>query len=228
MIRQDGGVFPYTPLSPTEPTTVPTRAAFALLCVKAAVALLLSGISVPVLAHEGTSLPYGSFMAGITHPVLGADHFLAMVSVGVVSAQIGGRAIWSVPATFVTVMAVGGLLGMQDIGLGAIESGIALSVLVLGAAIAADKRLPVAVAMIAVGVFAVFHGYAHGGEMPQVAEPVRYGAGFLTGTAVLHIAGLVIGDISQHYERGKQVLRAAGLVIAALGCMFVYFAFLGG
>ncbi len=182
----------------------------------------------PVLAHDGAVLPYGSFMAGITHPVLGADHFLAMVSVGVVSAQIGGRAIWTVPATFVSVMALGGLFGMQDVGLGAIEFGIAFSVLVLGGAIAADKRMPVAVAMAAVAVFAVFHGYAHGGEMPQVAEPVRYAAGFLMGTAMLHVTGLVIGDISQHYERGKQALRAAGSVIAVLGCVFLYSALFGG
>jgi urease accessory protein len=182
----------------------------------------------PVLAHDGAVLPYGSFMAGITHPVLGADHFLAMVSVGVVSAQIGGRAIWTVPATFVSVMGLGGLLGMQDVRLGAIEFGIAFSVLVLGSAIAADKRLPVAVAMVAVAVFAVFHGYAHGGEMPQVAEPVRYAVGFLTGTAMLHVTGLVIGDISQHYEPGKRALRAAGAMIAVLGCVFLYSALSGG
>lgn len=192
------------------------------------VALLVLGFAVPALGHEGASLPYGSFMAGITHPVLGVDHFLAMVSVGIVSAQIGGRAIWTVPATFVAVMSIGGVLGMQNAGLGAIEFGIALSVLVLGGAIAADKRVPVTVAMLAVAMFAVFHGYAHGGEMPTVAKPVRYAAGFLTGTTVLHITGLVIGDISQHYERGKQVLRGAGLVIAALGGMFLYFAIVGG
>ena len=191
-------------------------------------ALFILCLTFPVLAHDGAVLRYGSFMAGLTHPVLGADHFLAMVSVGVVSAQIGGRAIWTVPATFVSVMALGALLGMQDVGLGAIEFGIAFSVLVLGGAIAADKRLPVAVAMVAVAVFAVFHGYAHGGEMPQVAEPVRYAVGFLTGTAALHVTGLVIGDISQHYERGKQALRAAGFIIAVLGCVFLYSALSGG
>lgn len=189
-------------------------------------ALFILCLTFPVLAHDGAVLRYGSFMAGLTHPVLGADHFLAMVSVGVVSAQIGGRAIWTVPATFVSVMALGGLLGMQDVGLGAIEFGIAFSVLVLGGAIAADKRLPVAVAMVAVAVFAVFHGYAHGGEMPRVAEPVRYAAGFLTGTAALHVTGLVIGDISQHYERGKQALRVAGVIVAVLGCVFLYSALL--
>jgi len=172
-------------------------------------------------AHEGTSLPYGSFLAGLTHPVLGLDHFLAMVSVGILSAQIGGRAIWTVPATFVSVMAVGGVLGLVDIGTGPAELGIALSVLVLGIAIAAERKLPVALAMVAVGIFAIFHGYAHGSEMPRVAEPVRYAAGFLSGTAALHIMGLVIGDISQHYERGKLMLRVAGGAIAGVGTGFL-------
>lgn len=182
---------------------------------------LLLGLPGLALAHEGTSLPYGSFIAGLTHPVLGLDHFLAMVSVGIVSAQIGGRAIWTVPTTFVCVMAVGGLLGWLDIGLTAIESGIAISVLGLGLAIAADKRLPISMAMTAVGFFAIFHGYAHGAEMPTVARASTYALGFLTGTAVLHIAGLIIGDISQHYSRGKLLLRFAGAGIAAAGATFL-------
>lgn len=179
---------------------------------------LLPGL---VLAHEGSSLPYGSFLAGLTHPVLGLDHLLAMVSVGIVSAQIGGRAIWTVPATFVGVMAFGGLLGWLDIGLTAIEAGIAISVLALGLAIAADRRLPLSLAMTAVGFFAIFHGYAHGAEMPTVANGVTYALGFMTGTAVLHIAGVVIGDISQHYSTGKVMLRVGGATIAALGAWFL-------
>ena len=172
-------------------------------------------------AHEASSLPFGSFLGGLTHPVLGPDHFLAMVSVGVLSAQIGGRAIWTVPATFVAVMAGGGLLGLVGAGLSAIEIGIAFSVLVLGVAIAADRKLPVALAMVAVGIFAIFHGYAHGAEMPTVAEPVRYAAGFLTGTAALHVMGVIIGDISQHYVRGKTLLRMAGGTIAGIGTWFL-------
>jgi len=193
----------------------PLRRLPAWLCLLPAV---LPGLA---FAHEGASLPYGSFLAGLTHPVLGLDHLLAMVSVGVVSAQIGGRAIWTVPATFVIVMALGGLFGLLDVGLGAIEYGIAFSVLALGMAIAADRRLPVVVAMIAVGIFAVFHGYAHGAEMPEVAAPVRYAAGFLLGTAVLHLVGVLVGDISQHYARGKQLLRAAGALVAAAGLFFL-------
>ena len=173
------------------------------------------------VAHDGTKLPYGSFLSGLTHPVLGLDHFLAMVSVGVVSAQIGGKAIWTVPATFVVVMAFGGWLGYIDIGLTAIEAGIAFSVLVLGTAIALDKAVPVGVAIAAVSVFAIFHGYAHGAEMPEVAKPVTYALGFMTGTALLHVLGVVIGDISQHYERGKLLLRGAGLAIAGTGAFFL-------
>ena len=173
------------------------------------------------VGHDGTTLPYGSFLAGLTHPVLGLDHFLAMVSVGILSAQIGGRAIWTVPATFVAVMALGGLLGWIDIGLSATEVGIAFSVLALGTAIAADKRVPMVAAMSAVGVFAIFHGYAHGAEMPTVATPLTYAIGFMVGTALLHIAGVLIGDISQHYEKGKILLRAAGVAIAGTGAFFL-------
>lgn len=185
--------------------------------------VLLLALLAPLgaMAHEGSSLPYGSFVAGLAHPVLGIDHFLAMVSVGIVSAQIGGRAIWTVPGTFVTVMALGGVLGWLDVGLASIEFGIAFSVLVLGIAIAADRKLPILAAMGAVAIFATFHGYAHGAEMPTVANPVRYALGFMTGTALLHIAGVLIGDISQHYARGKVLLRVAGAAIAGAGTWFL-------
>lgn len=185
--------------------------------------ILLLALLAPLsaMAHEGSSLPYGSFVAGLAHPVLGVDHFLAMVSVGILSAQIGGRAIWTVPGTFVTVMALGGVLGWLSVGLTSIELGIAFSVLALGIAIAADRKMPILVAMGAVAVFAVFHGYAHGAEMPTVANPVRYALGFMTGTALLHIAGVLIGDISQHYARGKVLLRVAGAAIAGAGTWFL-------
>jgi len=174
-----------------------------------------------LFAHEGASLPYGSFIGGLSHPVLGLDHFLAMVSVGILSAQIGGRAIWTVPATFVAVMALGGLLGYVDIGLTAIEAGIAISVLALGIAIAADRKLPISVAMAAVGFFAIFHGYAHGAEMPTVANSVTYAAGFLTGTAALHLFGVLLGDIARRNVHGNSVLRLAGGLIAGTGTFFL-------
>ncbi|MCC5793864.1 MAG: HupE/UreJ family protein [Chromatiales bacterium] len=187
----------------------------------AAVAALLP---LKLLAHEGASLPFGSFLAGLTHPVLGLDHFLAMVCVGIVSAQIGGRAIWTVPGTFVLVMALGGLAGLALPPLDIVEYGIAFSVLALGAAIAADRRIPVIGAMVAVGIFASFHGYAHGAEMPELASPWRYAFGFLLGTALLHLLGVLLGDIPKHYPRGGMLLRVAGAVIAAIGVGFLFMA----
>ena len=184
-------------------------------------ATLVAGIPQGLFAHDGASLPYGSFLGGLTHPVLGLDHFLAMVSVGVVSAQIGGRAMWTIPATFVVIMALGGLLGFFYVGLSAIEVGIAFSVLVLGGTIALDKRVPMVFALCAVGVFAVFHGYAHGAEMPAVANPNTYVAGFMMGTIVLHIMGVLVGDIAQHYGKGKVMLRVAGGAIAGTGAWFL-------
>ena len=115
----------------------------------------------------------------------------------------------------------GGPAASRGVPLSAVEAGIAFSVLVLGIAIAADRRLPLMLAMLAVGFFAIFHGYAHGAEMPRVAEPVRYAAGFLCGTAALHVLGVIIGDVPRHYARGKLVLRLIGGGIAGIGSWFV-------
>ena len=193
--------------------------------IKLTVFVLSFFILSPVIAHEANSLPYGPFLGGITHPVLGFDHLLAMVSVGMISAQIGGRAIWTVPSTFVLVMFCGGLLGLNMGGLNGYEIGIALSVLFLGGSLAADKTLNSIFAMIAVGIFAIFHGYAHGEEIPTIARPVPYIAGFMTGTIMLHITGLILADISTHYKSGKIILRFAGAGIALAGFYFLITAF---
>ena len=185
-------------------------------------ALLLSTIPSVAYAHDGTNLPLGGFLSGMVHPVLGYDHLLAMLSVGILSAQIGGRAIWTVPATFVTVMALGGALGLIDIGLNATELGIAISLVILGFVIALERRISIRAAMIGVGFFAIFHGYAHGAEMPDTAQPYLYALGFLIGTALIHLTGVLIGDISRHYERGKIVLRVGGALIALIGLLFVF------
>lgn len=185
------------------------------------IALLLSLLSQVVLAHDGSNVPIGGFLVGLIHPVLGNDHLLAMLSVGILSAQIGGKAIWTVPATFVGVMAVGGALGFTDLNLTSTEIGIAASLIILGLLIAAERRLPVLIAMIGVGFFAVFHGYAHGTEMPEAAQPVLYALGFLTGTIVIHVAGVIIGDISRHYKKGATILRFGGGFIALIGVLFV-------
>lgn len=185
-------------------------------------ALLLSSIPSVAFAHDGTNLPLGGFLSGMVHPVLGYDHLLAMLSVGILSAQIGGRAIWTVPATFVSVMALGGLLGWIDIGLNATELGIAISLIILGSVIAAERSISTRIAMVGVGFFAIFHGYAHGAEMPKTVQPFLYAFGFLVGTALIHITGVVIGDIARHYERGKIFLRIGGALIAIIGLLFVF------
>jgi urease accessory protein len=185
-------------------------------------AVLLSLIPTVVLAHDGSQVPFGGFLAGLVHPVLGYDHLLAMLSVGIISAQIGGRAIWTVPSTFVSVMAIGGLFGFMNLGFGQTELGIAVSLILLGAVIALERRLGIKIAMLIVGFFAIFHGYAHGSEVPTTSEPFLYALGFLTGTALIHIAGVVIGDIAQHYQRGKIILRGGGAAIFLVGILFVF------
>jgi len=175
------------------------------------------------LAHENQVIRFGSFLGGLLHPVLGLDHFLAMVSVGIVSSLIGGRAIWTVPGLFVFMMGVGGLLGRADLGLGstAIELGIALSVILLGVVIVLDKRLPVRLVMGAVVFFGFFHGYAHGVEIPNVARPGTYAVGFLTGTALIHLLGVLIGEVAKRYSAGRLVLRVASSGFVVLGGVFL-------
>ncbi|MFW2381767.1 MAG: HupE/UreJ family protein [Acidimicrobiales bacterium] len=189
-----------------------------------AAAALTAGLAQPVLGHENQVIQYGSFLAGLTHPVLGLDHFLAMVSVGIVSAIIGGRAIWTVPATFVVMMGVGGLVGAAELGIvpeEAVELAIAFSVIALGAVILLNRQLPVFVAMAVVAFFGFFHGFAHGAEIPEIADPLVYAAGFIIGTILLHLLGVLIGDIAKRYQNGILVLRAAGGVFVIIGAMFI-------
>ena len=165
-------------------------------------------------AHTGGG---GGFMAGLTHPVLGFDHLLAMLSVGILSAQMGGQAIWRVPLAFVLVMLGGGILGINGVPLFSVELGIALSVLALGVAIALEKKLSSLLAMIFVGFFAIFHGHAHGTEMPSLSKPLFYACGFVLGTAGIHVAGVLIGIIADRLKDGGQLLRYLGAGIAGIG-----------
>lgn len=169
----------------------------------------------PASAHEIHS--GGGFMSGFNHPVLGFDHLLAMLSVGMLSTQLGGRAIWTVPLAFVTFMLVGGILGLYAIAVPFVEIGIALSVLLLGLAIAFDRQIPLLFAMAFVGVFAIFHGHAHGAEMPALASPVLYALGFLFGTAVIHLGGVMIGLGMQRMTGQRNLMRVTGAAIAAMG-----------
>jgi urease accessory protein len=171
-----------------------------------------------ILFHSGSD---GGIFAGLLHPLLGIDHLLAMVTVGLLSAQMGGRAIWTVPATFVSVMAVGGIAGIAGIPVPFVEYGIALSVVVLGIALLAPKKLPIALAMVFVGLFALFHGHAHGTELPVLSETVldvfAYIFGFLLATASLHLVGALIGQMAISTPRGANVLRFSGALIAGVG-----------
>lgn len=170
------------------------------------------------LAHTGVGDTSG-FLHGFGHPITGLDHILAMVMVGLFACQLGGRALWLVPSTFVLVMAFGGALGIAGINVPFVEIGIALSVIVLGAVVALGVKAPIAVAMAVVGFFAIFHGHAHGAEMPEDAGGLAYGLGFVVATALLHAVGIGIGyAIGRAGERhGDLVVRASGGVASVAG-----------
>lgn len=178
------------------------------------------------LAHGGDGF---GFMAGLYHPVLGLDHLIAMISVGIVSAQLGGKAIWSVPLTFVSVMALGGLAGLNysealgfEVSMTLIELGILLSVIILGLAIALDKRISTPLAISTTGFFGFFHGYAHGSEIPDLSLSTGYIAGFMVGTSLLHISGVAIGMTAERIPHGKSFLRYGGAAIFGIGVHMAY------
>jgi len=164
-------------------------------------------------AHPGHGM---SYMSGLAHPLSGADHLLAMLAVGLWASQLVGRARWLVPASFVTVMTVAGGLGMAGIALPMVESGIAASVLALGLLVAMTARLPVASSSALVALFAVFHGYAHGAEMPAEGSVWAYGLGFVLSTAALHVAGLVLGRFNHKLARvlGAAIAMAGAAMLA--------------
>jgi urease accessory protein len=170
------------------------------------------------LAHTGVGDTVG-FSHGFIHPLAGIDHVLAMMMVGVFAWQLGGRALWLVPITFVLVMAIGGVLGVTGIGVPFIEIGIALSVIVLGAGVAFRVKAPMAIAMAVVGLFAIFHGHAHGSEMPENAAGMTYGLGFMIATALLHLGGIGLGFLIGRIgdKRGPVFVRAAGAAAAVAG-----------
>ena len=143
-------------------------------------------------AHTG-GMATGGFATGFLHPIGGLDHVLAMVTVGLLAFHLGGRATWTVPASFVGMMVMGGILGVAGIALPLVEFAIVLSVVVLGAIVASGRAMPAVIAVAIVGLFAVFHGHAHGTEMPAAASGAAYGLGFVMATALLHGAGLLAG-----------------------------------
>ncbi len=169
-------------------------------------------------AHTGVGDTAG-FAHGFLHPIGGPDHVLAMVAVGLFAATLGGRALWLVPLSFLTMMAAGGAIGIGGVDLPLVELGIGFSVAALGVAIAARLRMPLAAAAALVGFFAIFHGHAHGAEMPNTASGMAYGAGFLIATALLHACGVGLGlSFGMFAERrGRQVAQIVCAAVALTG-----------
>jgi urease accessory protein len=192
---------------------------------------LLSGLTLAAvtlapaaaLAHAGHAHSEHGFIHGFMHPLTGLDHILAMVTVGILAYQIGGRALWAVPATFLAIMAAGGLLGATGASFYFVEPGIAASVVVLGLIVALAVRPPVALAMALVAVFAVFHGYAHGIEAPLDGSATVYGAGFLVATALLHAFGVAFGMLVGRFaaSQGQIGYRLAGSAVAVAGLVIL-------
>lgn len=183
-------------------------------------ALAASGFAEPALAHQQEGVA-GGFISGFSHPIFGPDHLVAMVAVGLWGAQLGKPGIWILPITFPLVMAFGGLLGVLNVPFPAVEPVIAASAIVLGLVVALRVRAAFWIAAVLVGIFAIFHGYAHGQELPQAANPVAYGVGFVLATGLLHLLGIVIGLLIA-WPMGERLVRACGVVIALLGCYFLY------
>jgi len=179
-------------------------------------ALMITGAAE---AHTGHGAVSG-LAAGFGHPFGGLDHILTMIAVGILGVQIGGRAAWALPATFVAMMVAGGALGASGVAVPLVEPGIVGSVIVLGAVLAAGWRVPASAALPVIGMFAVFHGHAHGAELPVGSSALTYGASFVLATCLLHLAGAGLGIAAGTARRfAAQGVRAIGAGIAFAGMM---------
>ena len=177
--------------------------------------LPIVAIAIPATVHAHLGHGISDVSAGLMHPLLGADHLLAMVAVGLLGAQLGGRSRWAVPAAFVGSLAVGAVLGGAGLAVPALEHGVALSVLVLGAILAFALRLSLPVAAGLMAVCGLFHGAAHGVEMPADATGALYGAGFIAASIALHVAGVALGQSAIQTSRASWV-RYAGATVAVI------------
>jgi urease accessory protein len=181
--------------------------------------LLLPALPALALAHAGhgaDAAAASGFVSGFLHPFLGLDHVLAMVAVGLWGAFLGAPALWLLPVVFPLVMAAAGAAGVLGVPLPGVETGIALSAVALGAAVALAARPPLWIAAVAVGLFAVFHGHAHGTELPGAADPFTYALGFVLATGLLHLAGIGFGVLVR-WPAGRTAVRAGGAGIGLAG-----------
>jgi len=187
----------------------------------AALALIvLSLAATPACAHVERGQAAG-FLAGLHHPISGLDHVLAMVSVGLWGAQLGPPAVWLLPVTFPMVMAIGGFIGLIGVPLPGVEVGIALSAILLGFVVAREARPPLGLAAALVGIFAIFHGHAHGTELPPGQSGLTYSIGFVIATGLLHVTGITIGLVHR-WRAGRIAIRVAGGLVAASGLVFLW------
>ena len=183
---------------------------------------VLAALATPssVWAHIQAGEAAG-FLSGVHHPISGWDHVLAMVAVGLWGAQLGAPAVWLLPVTFPMVMALGGMLGLMGVRLPGVELGIAASALLLGVAVMSELRPPLAIAACLVAFFAVFHGHAHGTELPAGESGLLYSMGFVAATGSLHGVGIGIGLIHR-WRWGQALLRTAGAAVALAGVLFLW------
>jgi urease accessory protein len=182
--------------------------------------LLLLASAAPAFAHVQQGQAQG-FITGLKHPVSGLDHVLAMISVGLWGAQLGAPAIWLLPVTFPLVMAFGGFLGLVGIPVPGVEIGIAVSAILLGLMVAREAKPPLVVAAVLVGFFAIFHGHAHGTELPPGQSGLMYSIGFVVATGCLHGVGIAIGVVHK-WPAGRTALRFAGALVALAGFGFLW------
>ncbi len=204
--------------------------------------ILLIFLSTDLKAH--TFVGMVGYYDGLSHPVLGFDHFLAMISVGIISAQIGGKAVWKIPGLFVLIMFLGGLIGiyaeinemMESLNLNEIgnkiyfsdflykfiEIGILISVIILGFIISLNAKISKKIIMLSVGVFGFFHGSAHGLEMPQAVNPIFFALGFISGTIILHLFGVIVGYLATKTKASNIFLKILGVVFSFIGIYYFY------
>ncbi len=186
-------------------------------------AFCISSVTCTVaLAHPHHAVPHShGLMSGVSHPWLGLDHLLAMIAVGLLSVQMGGRALWLLPTSFVGMMIMGGAMGMSGLEFPAMEFGIALSVVALGAALAIGKKYHLVAAAIVIGTFGLMHGHAHGTEMPTMATPMLYAIGFVSATVLLHLTGIAGGIVASRNPRLAFGLRMSGAAISCAGMLLL-------
>jgi urease accessory protein len=185
--------------------------------------IVLATLPGAALAHTGDGAHHG-FVHGFLHPLGGLDHLLAMIAVGLLAAHLGGRALWLVPLSFVALMAAGGAIGFAEIRVPYVELFIAASVVVLGVLVAFRTNIPLIAAMLIAGFFAIFHGHAHGAELPDGESIYPYAAGFLLATALLHLAGVAIGLGFAKLSAsglGQRIVQTGGGAIALVGVVLL-------